>query len=79
MDEYIKPEHKFVAWGGTDPWEYEFVEEMVSNHINGHAANDASTSSEEETIVVPNIPETEQKINTNTSVTFSVDTGLRKY
>merc|ERR1712018_825303 len=29
VNEYIKPEQTLVAWGGTDPWKYEFVEEKI--------------------------------------------------
>ena len=51
VDEYVRPEHKLLAWGGSDPWEYEFVEESVTppetdevdTMINGNG-NEISTS-----------------------------------
>lgn len=27
IGEFVKPDQRFVTWGGEDPWEYEFVEE----------------------------------------------------
>jgi len=53
VDEYVKPDQKLSAWGGEDPWEYEFVEEEIKAElepvekieING---NGALTSEEEE-------------------------------
>ena len=53
VDEYVKPDQKLSAWGGEDPWEYEFVEEEIKAELepldkiemNG---NEALTSEEEE-------------------------------
>jgi len=79
VDEYVHPEQKLFAWGGSDPWEYEFIEERKTNpepdevdtKINGNG-NDISTSEEEEvkpTDVVENL-------STNLSVASTTSNTL---
>ena len=29
VDEYVHPEQKLLAWGGSDTWEYKFIEELT--------------------------------------------------
>merc|ERR1711963_598035 len=79
VDEYVRPEHKLLAWGGSDPWEYEFVEESVTppetdevdTMINGNG-NEISTSEEEE--VKPT--EVVENSSTNLSIASTTTTSL---
>ncbi len=52
VDDYVRPDQKLVAWAGSDPWQYEFVEESESQTMNGHSSN-VSTSSDDEIIGSP--------------------------
>jgi len=79
VDEYVRPEHKLLAWGGSDPWEYEFVEESITppetdevdTTINGNG-NEISTSEEEE--VKPT--EVTENSSTNLSIASTTTTSL---
>ena len=79
VDEYVRPEHKLLAWGGSDPWEYEFVEESVTppetdevdTMINGNG-NEISTSEEEEV----NPTEVVENSSTNLSIASTTTTSL---
>jgi len=82
VDEYVIPDQKPLAWGGNDPWEYEFVEEQVLE--NGHN-NDSMSSEEDAAAVVADsneapqpvvtVVDNERKISLNTlpTVFHSVD------
>lgn len=78
VDEYIHAEQKFIAWGGTDPWEYEFNEEQEKvNGINHSfiASSDEDEAKPQEMIEVkPVVIEQERIANTSANVKFSVDT-----
>lgn len=55
VDQYVRPDQKLAAWGGTDNWEYEFVEEPIKEEpimTNGHnhSSSTPSTSSEDEPV-----------------------------
>ena len=88
VDEYVIPDQKPLAWGGNDPWEYEFVEEQVLE--NGHN-NDSISSEEDAAAVVADsneapqpvvtVVDNERKISLNTlpTVFHSVDQDSRKF
>lgn len=38
MDEYVAPDQKFIAWGGSDPWEYEFVDDKPTMNGDSQAS-----------------------------------------
>jgi len=76
VDEYVHPEQKLLAWGGSDTWEYEFIEELtkklepddVEPQINGNG-NEISTSEEEEVKPETDVVENPSKNLSNASTT----------
>jgi len=81
VDEYVHPEQKLLAWGGSDPWEYEFIEERTTNpepdevetNINGNG-NEISTSEEEEVLRQEVMP-TDVVENSSTSLSMASTTS----
>jgi len=81
VDEYVHPEQKLLAWGGSDPWEYEFIEERTTNpepdevetNINGNG-NEISTSEEEE-VLRQEVNTTDVLENSSTSMSIASTTS----